>query len=108
MSMTRLFTIASLVLTFGCKGDEYAYCIGVVPDDADGSAPAFDDDELAGVEICTSMYRFGMCEDLGGSAVVVEDQEGKLANGVEFYCPDQGFTADCGSQVYVENEEDCP
>ena len=107
MHFTRLLPIVSLLVAFGCKGDEYAYCIGVVPSDANGRAPAFDDDELAGVEICTSVYRYGECEDRGGSAVVMEDQAGKLADGAEFYCPDQGFTAHCGSQVFVENEEDC-
>ena len=108
MSVNRLLPILSLMLSFGCKGDDYAYCIGVVPDDADGTAPAFDDDELAGVEICTNIYRYGVCEDYGGSAVVMEDQKGELANGAEYYCPDQGFAEHCGSQVYVENAEDCP
>ena len=110
MSKSSLLLTTMMSLFFACetKDDEYAYCEGTVSDTADGSAPGFDNDSLIGVEICTDIYRFGVCEEYGGTATVMSEQEGDLANGAEYYCPSVGFEHHCGSEIYVANEEDCP
>jgi hypothetical protein len=97
-------------LTLGCdyKGDNAAFCLGVVPDDADGTGPGMDDTELIGTQICTDMYNYESCESHGAEATWVDEVAVGVRDGADLYCPSVGYNYHCGSQVYVIEETDCP
>ena len=83
------------------------YCIAEVRSEDQGkgiTGPGFYDETMVGTTICYGdRVARSWCDERAGQSGSVDVYE----YGAEEYCSENGYEFNCGSEVYVMNEEEC-
>ena len=107
MQKSMMMLMAVAILGVGCAGEESVYCIAEVraEDQEEGtSGPGFYNEDLVGTTICYGdRVTRSWCDDRDGQAGDLEVYE----NGAEEYCTENGYSYNCGSEVYVASAGEC-